>query len=367
MKKLLASILCFVLLLYVAGCGANAPRGDDDGTFVTEEVKDKLDTIVQEKNYQGIVYLTHNGKVVYTYVSGTNDMGDPLTVESPMYICSMSKQFCAAAILMLRDQGKLSLDDTLEKYFPEYTIGKDITLKNLLSMRSGIIRDVDPMVNEPEKYENNTPEENEALFKEYVFSKPLLVTPGAKFEYSNNNFRLLSFIVEMVSGQNYEDFIRQHIFEPLGMIHSGFITEVPEHPEWGLTYERKQATGQVHILAQGSGGIVTTAADLDIWMNALQSGEILGMDSFREMTTNYSPGTANKYGYGLMGNSRDGWGHNGGNLFYSSRMYFSEKYGFNLYLVTNQTPLNNPALSEQTCTAMLSVIYQAIEASVSDG
>lgn len=361
MKKIIALALSAALLLSMAAC-AGPEAQSTEPEVITAEVRAKLDAIAQEKNYRGIVFLTHNGKTVYEYVSGVNDMGKPLTVDSPMYICSISKQFCAAAVLMLRDQGKLSLDDTLEKYFPEYTIGKDITLKNLLTMRSGICRDVEPMMNEPEKYENNTPEENEALLKEYIFSRTLLFTPGTNFEYSNNNYRLLSFVIEMVSGQNYESFIRQNIFEPLGMTHSGFSVEVPAHPEWGLTYDNVQATGQIPVMAQGAGGIVTTAADLDIWMNALQSGEVVCMESFREMTTNYSPGSASRYGYGLMGSSRDGWGHNGGNLRYSSRMYFSEKHGFNLYLVTNQTPPDNPAFSEQTCTAMLSIIYQAIEA-----
>lgn len=367
MKKMIAILLCLILLVSAAACSADGPQvSEPTGPVITEEVKAKLDAVLQDKNYEGIVYLTFNGEVVYQSVSGTNDMGNPLTIDSPMYICSMSKQFCASAILMLRDQGKLSLDDTLEKYFPEYTIGKDITLKNLLTMRSGICRDVDPMLEEPEKYENNTAEENEALFKEYVFGRTLLFTPGTDFAYSNNNYRLLSFIVEMVSDQNYEDFIRQNIFEPLGMTHSGFSIEVPDHPEWGLTYDNIQATGGVPVLAQGAGGIVTTAADMDIWMTALQSGEVICMESFREMTTNYSPGTANRYGYGLMGTSRDGWGHTGGNLHYTSRTYFSEEYGFNLYMVTNKSPLNNPAITDQAGTEILSVLYQFIEMAASN-
>lgn len=368
MKKIVAIVLCLALLMSAAACSADLLQVSEPAEttkvtapVITEGVTAKLDAILQEYKYEGIVYLTHNGKVVYQSVSGTNDLGQPLTIESPMYICSMSKQFCAAAIVMLRDQGKLSLDDTLEKYFPEYAIGKDITLQNLLTMRSGICRDVTPMMNEPEKYEQNTFEENEALFKEWVFSQPLNFAPGSSFEYSNNNYRLLSFVVEMASGQNYEDYIRQSIFEPLGMIHSGFSIEVGEHPEWGLTYDNIQATGQVPILAQGSGGIVTTAADLDIWMTALKSGQVVSEVSYQEMTTAYSTVQVTTYGYGLMGGVRGGWGHNGGNLLYTARMYFNKEYGYNFFIVTNKTPRFRPDLTEQISTAFLRTLFQAVD------
>lgn len=85
-----------------------------------------------------------------------------------MFIASTSKQFCVAAILMLRDQGKLSLDDTLEKYFPGYTIGKDITLHQLLSMQSGIVRDPLMLMEKPELFMNNSTEENLAAMCQWT-------------------------------------------------------------------------------------------------------------------------------------------------------------------------------------------------------
>ena len=137
-------------------------------------------------------------------------MGTLLTIDSPMYLCSVSKQFCAAAILMLRDQGKLSLDDTLEKYFPEYTTGKDITLKNLLSMRSGIIREYTAVLENPEEYTDKTAEEINGEMMQYIFSKPLMYSPGTQLEYSNINYILLSYVVEQVSDQPYEELIWQN-------------------------------------------------------------------------------------------------------------------------------------------------------------
>lgn len=375
MKRLFATLLSILLLVSTAACAADVPQvGEPSQTtqatnptespveVITDEVKAELDAVLAQYKYEGIVYLTRNGKVVYQSVSGTNDLGVPLTVDSPMFICSISKQFCATAIVMLRDRGKLSLDDTLEKYFPEYTIGKDITLKNLLSMRSGICRDYVQALKNPELYAQKTPEEFNTGMMEWIFSQRLNFEPGTKFEYSNINYILLSYVVEKVSGQSYEEFIRQNIFQPLGMTHSGFVNEISNHPEWGLTYDRLMPGSQLGDQPQGCGDIVTTAADLDIWMTALKSGQVISQESYREMTTNYSPDQSTGYGYGLIKGIRNGWGHNGGNMSYTSRMYFNVEYGYNFFIVTNNTPQYRPDASDATATAFLRTLFEAEDA-----
>lgn len=359
MKKLI--ILLLTLSLLLCGCGAEEPTVTETAaTVITEDVKAQLDAVLQQNHFEGIISLTHNGQVVYQSVSGTNDLGEPLTIDSAMFIGSCSKQFCATAILMLRDQGKLSLDDTLSMYFPEYTIGKDITLKNLLTMRSGIIRDVDDMAYHPEKYENNTDIENEALFKEYVFSQPLKFQPDTQQLYSNNNYRLLAFVVEMVSGQSYEDFIRQNIFEPLGMEHTGFKSDVRAGADWarGLTFEHLVGQAKVAVLSKGAGGIATTAADMEIWISALTSGKVISMDSFREMTTNYTPEQPRirGYGYGLSGAIHNGWGHSGGNGNYHAYMYFCEETGYHFYLASN-----DPKINENIYNTFLQTLYANLD------
>ena len=372
MKKVLVTLLCLSLLLS-AGCSAEMPQVTDSpatteatapqkpgAEVVTEEVKAQFDAIVQKHKYEGIVSLTYKGEVIYQSIAGTNDMGLPLTAESPLYMCSTSKQFCAASVLILRDQGKLSLDDRLEKYFPEYTNGKDITLHQLLSMQSGIIRDMDPMWKTPELYENNTPEENEAAFKKWVFEQPLVFTPGNRMEYSNVNYVLLSLIVEIVSGENYEDFVRSNIFEPLNMNNSGFITEVKDNPQWGLTYDNIRSTGKIHLIAQGSGGIITTAGDMDLWLNGLQSGKVLSEQSYCDMTT---PHTLN-YGYGLMSSVRGGWGHTGANGTYTTQVYFNEEYGFNLFVATGNTNVYLVDATTNVTNAMLKTLFEAVDAAM---
>lgn len=372
MKKTLATLLCLSTLLS-AGCSAKVPPVTDPivtteateptkpgAEIFTDELKAKLDGILEQNKYEGIVSLTCDGEIVYQWVKGTNELEEPLTINSPMCIGSNSKQFCAAAILMLREQGKLSLDDTLEKYFPEYTIGKDITLHELLSMQSGIVRDPAGLMENIEQYFNQTPEENMAAIKEWTFEQPLQFTPGTQFEYSNVNYNLLSCVVEQVSGQRYPDFVRQNIFQPLGMDHSFVIEDVKANPQCGITCENLAPYGLTAGLAQGCGDIIATAGDVDLWMRALQSGQVVSMESFREMTT----GHAAAYGYGLERGIRGGWGHGGYIGSYTSKLYFNEEYGYQLFVVTNKTNVYKPQVTDNTANTLLKTVFEAADAAV---
>ena len=110
------------------------PAADKTDAALSDYINSRLADI----KYDGIIYVTHNGNIVYQRATGTDANGKPLTIDTSMYIGSVSKQFCAAAVMILRDQGKLSLDDTIDKYFPEYDRAGDITIRHLLTMRSGI-------------------------------------------------------------------------------------------------------------------------------------------------------------------------------------------------------------------------------------
>lgn len=373
MKKLFAILLCLTLLLGAAGCSADVPQETDPiqttgetaatdptkpGTEIfTEEWKAKMDAVLEQNKYTGIVSLTCNGETIYEWVKGTNELEEPLTVESPMFIASNSKQFCAAAILILRDQEKLSLDDTLTKYFPECTVGKDVTLHHLMSMQSGLPRD--PGSNKDiEEHFGQTAEENKAAILEWLTGQTLSFTPGTQFAYSNLNYNLLSYVVEQVSGQSYTEFVRENVFAPAGMTHSGFIGDVKDNPQWGVTCDGLDLYGAIEGMAQGCGDIVTTSGDIHLWMTALRSGKVVSMESYREMTTGHSA----SYGYGLMRASHGGWGHNGSIPGYTSRTYFNEEYGYQLFVVNNKTPLFNSTITDKIGDALLRTLFEAVDA-----
>lgn len=362
MKKLFAVVLSFTLALTVTACSSgNADSNSSVNTSVVatnddtaetsavvtinDEMKENMDKTLKKKDFEGIVYLTQNGSAVYQSATGKDENGDDLTVDTTMLIGSVSKQFCAAAIMLLRDQGKLSVDDTLDKYFPEYSNGKDITLKNLLSMRSGI----PDMVNEGKVdgiSSDKTDAENTALIKEWIFSQPLFFEPDSSYAYSNSNYFLLGNIVEQVSGQTYIDFIRKNFFEPLGMTHSGFVDEIRNLPEWasGLTYDSMNAGEVAAGLTKGAGDIASNAPDMEKWMTGLSSGKVISLDSYREMTTDYSPDFAMKYGYGLSGCFDGGVGHSGAIGTYTAMDYINEEHGYNLFIASNRSYMDIESL-----------------------
>ena len=339
MKKLLSVILCCAFALSGTACNNNVSDTTETTEAVTETVEENLNEKIDEKlnkmDFEGIVYITHNDSVVYSTAIGKNEKGADLTIESPRYLGSVSKQFCATAIMMLKEQNKLSVDDTLDKYFPEYERGKDITIQNLLTMRSGI---PDFLTVEAGFSSEKSESENVACIKEWVFSQPLDFEPDTAREYSNTNYFLLSNIVERVSGQHYNDFVRKNIFEPLEMNNSGFVNEVENTPYFSAELTNETLTVcEDKGTAKGAGDIISTASDMDKWMSGLTSGKIVSEESYHEMTTNHSPEQASIYGYGLSGMYKSGFGHLGKIGDYMALDYFNEEYGYNLFIATDKS------------------------------
>lgn len=348
MKRIIAVILSLITVLSAAACTPvdTEPSGTVETTGpvnVGDGIKEKMDSALQKHGFEGIVYLTKNGKVVYQSATGTDENGNALTVDSTMYIGSMSKQFCAAAVMMLSEQGKLSVNDTLDAYFPEYSYGKDITIKNLLSMRSGIPDMASKESNSACKVEgvstDKSATENNTLIIEWIFNQPLEFEPDSTFEYCNSNYFLLSNIVELASGESYNDFVRNNIFEPLEMTHTGFISEIKASPAWsdGLTYDTFTAGEAAEGLTKGAGDIASNAADMDKWMTALSSAKVISIDSYREMVTNYSVDSAKGYGYGMFVSFFGGVGHSGMIGSYTSLDYINEEQGYNLFAAGNKS------------------------------
>lgn len=341
MKRTVALLLILAVLFSVTSCGINSDK-TEQAEETTAAAKTDADLAAYIENqladikYDGIIYVTHNGNIVYQRATGTDANGDPLTIDTSMYIGSVSKQFCAAAVMILRDQGKLRLDDTINKYFPEYDKGKDITIKHLLIMRSGIRDTVNEGYADTLPHENSE-EENTSLIKKWIFNQTLLFEPDSAYRYSNSNYILLADIVEQVSGQYYNDFLREHIFDPLDMKHTGLITEIPDSPAWAekLIYDEEVNEVKIKGIAKGAGDIVSNAPDMVKWMEGLSDGKIVTSKTLREMVTDYSPDSGQRYGYGLMPMFAEGAGHEGAISSYSSTEYFNPKSGYCLFCDSN--------------------------------
>lgn len=381
MKRHLALILSAVMLCSAAACGADkGETGKEDAVsqisvqsakeeetaqsdpFAAVSVVDQsedseavdpqtfVEQVMEKYLFEGIVYAEKDGKPVAVCARGNDESGKPLTADTPMPIGSVSKQFCAAAILRLAEQKKLSLDDTVGTYFPEYTAAKEVTLKQLLSMRSGVPNFTEELFTITKN--DNTDEENTELIKKWIFEKPMDFNPGEGYTYSNSNFMLLGNIVEQVTGQPYAAYLRENFFEPLGMTHTGTISEMTESAQWtgGVSYQ--------HIdlqpgLTKGAGDILSNGADISLWLNALSSGKVITDESYQAMTTNYTEEQG--YGYGIRTNFFGGIGHPGSIGSYVALDYIQPEEHLTFFLASS-------SLSENGMFPMVTEVLRGLRA-----
>ena len=169
------------------------------------------------------VLVARQGKVIYSKALGMANMelNVPMEMDHVFWIASIGKQFTAVAILQLMEQGKLSLRDEITKFIPDYpTQGNKITIEHLLTHTSGI--PTYSGMEDPEKKLafDCTPTEVIDFFK----NLPMRFAPGTKWEYSNSGYFLLGYIIEIITGKPYAEYLEENFFRPLGMINSRFAS-----------------------------------------------------------------------------------------------------------------------------------------------
>jgi CubicO group peptidase (beta-lactamase class C family) len=233
-----------------------------------------------------------------------------LPADAMFEIGSITKQFTAAAILQLRDEGKLSLDDDITKYLPSFpTKGNEVPLRRLLDHTSGM-KGITEMPEFRGLAERTLPKDSAlALIARYPFE----FRTGEAMIYNNSAFILLGHVIEKVSGMSYEDYVEKKIFAPLGMTRSSYCNsaEVVERRAHGYEYQPptapgaaptvRRASSNVHIWPYSAGSLCSTTGDLLTWIRALHGGKVLSPKSYTEMTTpsKLNDGTPLRYGMGI--------------------------------------------------------------------
>ena len=264
---------------------------------------DKLDTLVSAyakmNKFNGSVLVEKNGVILLNKGYGYRNAATktPNDEQTIFQLGSITKQFTSTVILKLQAEKKLSVSDKLNKYFPNYPKGDSITIQELLTHTSGIYNytnDRDFMKDGATK--PATREKMMALF----MNKPLDFSPGTDWNYSNSGYLLLGYIIEDVTKKTYEQAVRNYIFTPLHMIHSGFdFTDLKS---------KEKATGYFQLndketvaapivdssVSFSAGAIYSTTGDLYLWHKALEQNRILSKEQ-QEMA--YTP-VKNNYGYG---------------------------------------------------------------------
>lgn len=266
--------------------------------------------IIKESKIPGLsvaVVFLDGRKIERSYGYANLEYKAPVEKDSIFEIGSVSKTFTTIGIMILQEEKKLSVNDKLSKYFPQYPNGDDITLKNLLLHTSGIheLIDIEPFKSNQMK--NWTPQEEVEMIK----SVPLDFEPGQKAQYSNPGCILLGLIIEKVTGQPYSEFLQERICKPLGMSNTflGSNSRIIPKRTSGYILSREGIQNTPYASASApyaSGGIMSTASDLAKLIKAFQPGVLLTKESIEEMTT---PGRLNNgklatqgiwtYGYGL--------------------------------------------------------------------
>jgi CubicO group peptidase (beta-lactamase class C family) len=183
---------------------------------------DKVFTDLNKAGLNGVVLYAEQGRVVYEKAFGWRDLSkrqkDSLRVDDAFQLSSDSKMFTAEAVMLLKAEGKLDYDDDVRKYIPQLPY-EGVTIRHLLNHRSGLPR-YDALADKhwPDR---KKPFSNEAMIKMLAEKKPEPYgTPDGSYFYNNINYALLATVVERASGMHFEDFMRERIFEPLGMSHS---------------------------------------------------------------------------------------------------------------------------------------------------
>lgn len=339
-------------------------------TYIPIEAKFQadLDAEVEQEEYSCVVYVTRNGRVLCQTAYGKADSAQntDIDLDTLFAVGSVSKQFCAACVMQLCEQNKLSVNDTIDKFFPEYSHGSEITVKNLLTMRSGIkdyislvkidISDgTEGSADDLILRKTALQEENIAVMKETLFDEALAFSPDTKYQYSNSNYFLLALIVELVSGEKYEDYLRAHIFAPLHMNSTGFYDDLFGTNRMAEHHVTKgyPAQGDYKGFAFGCGDIVTNVYDMDKWLTSLREYTVLSEKSVREMSNVYSAQPS--YGYGLVIGDDGSLSHDGAIDTYFSYAYTDPAYNYNFFSVRNDAGHTPADINEYMgfCTDMI--------------
>jgi len=336
-----------------------------------------VDTTARELLIPGALVVLRTPQGEFTVSYGTTLLGatSPPAADTHFRIASNTKTMTAAVIVLLAQEGKLSLNDPVSKYVPGVPNGDNITITELLNMRSGLYDYTsDPIISktidtDPAKVW--TPAEVLAI----AFAHPPNFSPGKQYEYNNTNYALLGLVAEKVDGKPLAQIMHDRWFGPLNMqnteLPSSTVNTIPKPYSHGYLYGSssvalvgeppyspeiqaaaragtllpKDYTNVNHSFASAAGGVISTANDLAIWIKALVGGKVLNADYQRRWFDSLQPEdpskpNGQKYGYGIVQLS---WGpntiyfHGGETPGYNSKISYDLPNDVTLIVWTNLT------------------------------
>lgn len=312
-------------------CCTVARPPQDTTASLSRKLDEYLSSAARQYHFNGTALVARQGKILLHKGYGWRDasLGARNDTNTVFPILSMTKSFTATIVLCLQEQGELSVNDPLSKYFPDFPKGDKIRLRHLLNHTSGIYN-----------YTNDIGKEDSAIIcypvakqriLDIFYNKPLEFKPGKEFSYNNSGYFLLGMIIEKVTGKTYEQVVREQIFQPLGMTRSGFdFIHLPEQIK-ARGYDRLTAEGQLpsnpwdSTVSYAAGSIYSTTRDMYKWAKAVAGQQLISADSWKQAFTPY----LDRYGYGWWIDTLFGHKfvtHSGGGFgFMSNLAYYPEE------------------------------------------
>ncbi len=301
-----------------------APTSALSDADVVKLIKGYVERLASRDAFSGTVLLAKAGKPLYSAAFGeaNKDFGARNNVDTKFNLGSMNKMFTAVSVLQLVDKGKLSLDDTLGKFLPAGTMRPEVLskvrIKHLLSHTSGLGSYFTDEWDGMSRARFRTVDDWMPLIK----PESLAFEPGTKWSYSNTGMLVLGKVIEVVSGQDYFEYVREHVYKPAGMTSSDAyeldhvnrnlaVGYEPEHTPSGMEYRNNIFQ---HVIRGGpAGGGYSTVGDLTRFAEALKGGRLVSSASVRLLTTPKPELNSPGYGFGfILDEGGKIVGHNGG-------------------------------------------------------
>lgn len=316
------------------------------------QVKAYVGQLVAEEKFSGALLIAKDGKPLLTQAFGLASIAHqvPNRIDTKFNLGSMNKMFTAVAIAQLAEEGKLAFEDQIAKHLPDYPnqgVATQVTIHHLLTHTSGLADYFNDKFTEASRARFRTVQDFFPLFVD----EPLQFAPGSQWAYSNSNFIVLGSIVEAVSGQSYFDYVREHIYQPAGMINTDAYELDHEIPNLATGYTRAPGESEwrnnlfEHVIKGGpAGGGYSTVEDLFHFAQALTTHQLLSADMTTLVTTGKValPGrTDAQYAYGFgeeLVNGFRRFGHNGGFPGINSQLNVYPELGYVVAVMGNYDP-----------------------------
>ena len=298
---------------------------------VRQKLNDYINTELEYWDFSGAIRIMQKGKILLeTYRGCSNREFDIKNDRNTRFsVASVTKQFTGFAIMLLYDRGLLRMDEKANQYLPPHMqLPTDITIHHLLSHTSGLHNNYN-FADDFYVGEDRKPYDQETFFRDWIIRAPL-GEPGAIFDYNNSNYTLLAWIIENVSGQNYNEFLTSNIFSKLGMSNSQYDNGMEIIPNRASNYLHDygvmvRAPYINNLFGIGAGGLVTNCDDLQKWYECLRDRKLLSPQAYDIYFTE----NKNHYCYGLERYEENGkikYAHGGDILGVSAytQYYFDE-------------------------------------------